>query len=347
MFKLLTISVSMSDLESKSLNQLLQVPSVNPVADDEKRPLWSVVIPTFNRTEYLKQALECVLAQDLGPDKMHIEVIDNCSTESDPETLIKKISQQRISFYRQPKDIGLVGNLTACIQRSRGHLVHILHDDDLVTPGFYMQMQEAFKKEPSIGAAFCRTRFVTAMGRSIKQRKTPGILENWLERIAVENLIQPPSMVVRRSVYEKLGGFNPNLVHACDWEMWTRIAAHYPVWYEPQVLGCSRMHSLSESAGFIRSAENIMDERRAIEIIYAYLPSSKAERLYKKVNSNCTLWNIIGASRIFASGNSTAAWTQVQEALRGQVPSVKVMGMLAALPLRSVGVYLKNMIDYS
>ena len=341
----------MSDPKSNSLNPLIQGPSISSVTEDEKRPLWSVMIPTFNRSEYLEEALKCILVQDPGPDKMHIEVIDNYSTESDPESLIKKIGQQRISFYRQPKNIGLVGNLTACIQRSRGHLVHILHDDDLVTPGFYTQMQEAFKKEPSIGAAFCRTRFITAMGRSIKlfkrQRKTSGILENWLERSAVENLIQPPSMVVRRSAYEKLGGFNPNLVHACDWEMWTRIAAHYPVWYEPQVLACSRMHSLSESAGFIRSAENIRDERRAIEIICAYLPSSKAKKLYKKVNSNCTLWNIAGASRIFASGNSAAACTQVREALRGQLPSVKAMGMLAALPLRSVGVYLKNMLNYS
>lgn len=341
----------MSDLRSNSLNQLIQVPSISSVAVDEKRPLWSVMIPTFNRTEYLEQALECVLAQDLGPDKMHIEVIDNCSTKSDPEALIKKVGQQRISFYRQPENIGLVRNLTTCIQRSRGHLVHILHDDDLVAPGFYNQMQEAFEKEPSIGAAFCQTRFVTAKGRSIKlfkkQRKTPGILKNWLERIAVENLIQPPSIVVKRSVYENLGGFNPNLVHACDWEMWTRIAAHYPVWYEPQALGCSRMHSFSESADFIRSAENIIDERRAIDIIYAHLPSSKAARLYKQVNLNCTLWNITGASRIFASGNSAAAFTQVREALRGQLPSLRVMGVLAALPVRSAGIYLKHMLDYS
>ena len=39
-----------------------------------------------------------------------------------------------------------------------------------------------------------------------------------------------PSIVVRRSVYERLGSFDRRLVCAEDWEMWVRIAAHYPIW---------------------------------------------------------------------------------------------------------------------
>ncbi len=49
-------------------------------------------------------------------------------------------------------------------------------------------------------------------------------------------------MVVRRDVYEKLGGFDTNFKTAGeDWEMWVRIAAHYPVWYEPAPLACYRL----------------------------------------------------------------------------------------------------------
>jgi glycosyltransferase involved in cell wall biosynthesis len=339
----------MSETRANSSKQV--IPPIDPVAEDVQRPLWSVMIPTFNRTEYLEQALESILAQDLGPDKMHIEVIDNCSTASDPEALIRKMGQDRISLYRQPENVGLVGNLTTCVQRARGHLVHILHDDDLVAPGFYDQMQEAFEKEPSIGAAFCRALFINAEGQPIKspqrQKSTPCILENWLEHIAVKNLIQPPSIVVRRSVYEELGGFHPQLIHACDWEMWTRIAAHCPVWYEPKILAYSRVHSSSEFSSFIRSGENVMDERRAIEIIHTYLPPSKADKLYKKVSENCSLWNIVGASRMIARGDTTAAFVQLRTALRGQLPSVKVIGFLAWLPIRSLGVYIKNALDFA
>jgi hypothetical protein len=61
------------------------------------------------------------------------------------------------------------------------------------------------------------------------ERKTPGILQNWLEQISVAQLIQTPAIVVRRSVYEQLGGFYSELFHAADWEMWKRISVHYPI----------------------------------------------------------------------------------------------------------------------
>jgi glycosyltransferase involved in cell wall biosynthesis len=339
----------MSGIRANSSSQSIQTPLFGPVAEDVQRPLWSVMIPTYNRTEYLEQTLKCVLAQDLGPDKMHIEVIDNCSTESNPEALIQKIGQDRVSYYRQPENIGLVGNLNTCIQHARGHLVHILHDDDLVAPGFYEQMQEAFEKEPSIGAAFCRTFGVSETGQSIKlfkpQRKTAGILENWIERIAVKNLMQPPSVVVRRSVYEELGGFHPKLMYSCDWEMWTRISAHYPVWYDPKILASTRLHSSSDSSVAIRSGENVTNEREAIAIMYSYLPHSKAEKLYKIVSENCSLWAIMCASRVLAKGDATAALAQIRVALREERPSVKVMGLLVLLPVRSLGFCLKDLLN--
>jgi len=92
-----------------------------------------------------------VLEQDLGPDAMQIEVIDNCSTSADIEAEINNISSHnRVSFYRHNPNNGPVANFTACIQRARGHLVHILHDDDVVLPGFYSRLQQAFENEPTI-----------------------------------------------------------------------------------------------------------------------------------------------------------------------------------------------------
>lgn len=332
-------------------NLFTQVPAISSVREEVRRPLWSVMIPTYNRTEYLEQALMSILAQDLGPEQMQIEVIDNCSTKSNPEALIKRIGRNRVSYYRQPKNVGLVGNLTTCIQRANGHLVHILHDDDLVAPGFYHHIQKAFKKEPSIGAAFCRTLFVNATGQPVKsfksQSSTEGILENWLERIAVKNLIQPPGIVVKRSVYEALGGFHPNLMHSCDWEMWTRIAVHYPFWYEPEILASSRMHSSSESSSAVVSGEKTLDEREAIDIMYQYLPSSKADLLHKQASENCALGTIAWASRMLAKGDVPAAWAQIRAALSGELPSVKVMGLLLFLPFRSIGIFLKNVLDFA
>lgn len=50
--------------------------TILPVADGEPRPLWSVMIPTYNCASYLRETLASVLAQDPGPDLMQIAVVD-------------------------------------------------------------------------------------------------------------------------------------------------------------------------------------------------------------------------------------------------------------------------------
>jgi len=54
------------------------VPAIDPVAPDASRPLWSVMIPTYNCARYLREALGSVLDQDPGPGAMQVEVVDDC-----------------------------------------------------------------------------------------------------------------------------------------------------------------------------------------------------------------------------------------------------------------------------
>ena len=63
---------------------------------------------------------------------------------------------RRVAFYRQPANVGHVRNFNTCIRRARGQLVHLLHGDDAVRPGFYEAMQQPFEAQAEVGAAFCR-----------------------------------------------------------------------------------------------------------------------------------------------------------------------------------------------
>ena len=134
--------------------------TIPPVAGDEPRPLWSVMIPTYHCARYLRTTLEHVLAQDLGPALMQIEVVDDYSTADDPEAVVAEVGQGRIGFFRQPHNVGHIANFTTCLQRSAGQLVHLLHGDDYVLPGFYNRLQSAFAQHPEAGAAFCRQIFM-------------------------------------------------------------------------------------------------------------------------------------------------------------------------------------------
>ena len=83
-------------------------PSVSPIPPvaPGPRPLWSVMIPTYNCAGYLRETLASVLAQDPGPEAMQIEVVDDASTRDDPEAVVREFGGSRVGFFRQPENVG-------------------------------------------------------------------------------------------------------------------------------------------------------------------------------------------------------------------------------------------------
>ena len=67
------------------------IPQIQPILGEGHRPLWSVMIPVYNRVKYLRQALESTLSQGYGQDQMQIEVVDDCSANSEAEAIVKEI----------------------------------------------------------------------------------------------------------------------------------------------------------------------------------------------------------------------------------------------------------------
>jgi glycosyltransferase involved in cell wall biosynthesis len=298
--------------------------TIPKVSEIPGQPLWSVMIPTYNCAGYLRETLNSVLAQDPGPQVMQIEVVDDHSTIDDPEAVVRELAGDRVSFHRQPNNVGYIQNFDTCLARSRGQWVHLLHGDDLLLPGFYQKMQQGFQQHPDLGAAFCRHIFVDELsnwkGFSELEQPQSGILPNWLEQIAVQQRIQAPSIVVRRAVYEQLGGFDRRMT--CwgeDWEMWVRIAAQYPVWYEPQPLALYRQGSTSLTGRSIRSGQNIRDFRQAIGIVRDYLPPERSQQLNHTALRNYANYALDTAASFIKANDRSAAINQIREAFQCKV----------------------------
>jgi glycosyltransferase involved in cell wall biosynthesis len=298
------------------------------------------MIPTYNCANYLQATLTSVLAQDPGRELMQIEVVDDCSTQDDPEAIVRALAGDRVSFYRQPQNVGHIQNFDTCLQRSRGSLIHLLHGDDLVLPGFYRKLQAGFDRHPEIGAAFSRHAFIDELSNwtQLSELEQPhsGILTNWLERIAVRQLIQTPSIVVRREVYERLGGFDRRM--KCwgeDWEMWVRIAAQYPFWYESQPLALYRQRAASLTGNTIRTGENIQDFRQAIDIVREYLPASTAATLNRNALQNYAGYALGTAESFLKVRDRTAAIAQIRAAMACHF-SFSTITMLLKLSLKAL-----------
>jgi glycosyltransferase involved in cell wall biosynthesis len=239
----------------------LPPPHIDPVPVGIERPLWSVMIPTYNCAKYLRQTLESVLAQDPGSDHMQIEVVDDYSTDN-PENVVGDIGLDRIDFHRKPSNEGVTANFNTCIQRSRGYLVHILHGDDYVLPNFYSQMAKAAEECPNTSFIYSRALVIDADG----QMETVSARIKGLEEeshnvgdLFYANHFRAPGVVIRRSFYEKHGGFRQELSHVTDWEMWVRAIALGGGVSINHIYSAYRDHAANETNSLMRSAENLRD----------------------------------------------------------------------------------------
>ncbi len=258
--------------------------TISPIDVHTKRPLVSVVFPVYEPNHFFIDALASVLHQDLGSEDMQIAVVDDASPTSDVVGLVAQaVPQGRVEVYRASENRGLAENWNQCVRVARGQIVHILHQDDWVDAGFYRRLLSGLMSRPSVGMAFCRHAIFedgeNTVRYSHRERWRAGVLPRWLERISERQRIQCASALVRRSVYEQLGGYCSDLCFALDWEMWVRIAAHFPVWYEPRKLAYYRRHAQSETQRLVVDKKADHDVLKAIEIFSEYLPADVRGRL--------------------------------------------------------------------
>ena len=281
-------------------------PDIAPVQDGVHRPLWSVMIPTFNCAKYLQQTLESVLAQDQGSDQMQIEVVDDCSTKDDPKAVVEEVGKGRVAFHRKPKNEGAIPNFNTCIQRSRGHLLHILHGDDYVLPGFYQKLTEEAQLHPDISLVAARIFHVdeesVLFGVSTRLPK----LENgsrFVEDFFYQTPTQFAGTAMKRHFYEKNGGFIPTLVHTADCEMWARATSLAGGLVTREVLACYRMFAANDSGRLARTGENLRDCERLNQLFAERYPEFDCKRGTLRVLDTA----LRQAGRFYESGDPEAA----------------------------------------
>ena len=276
------------------------------------------MIPTYNCLNYLQETLECVLAQAPGPEEMQIMVVDDCSTDGDVEALVKRVGQSRVKYFRQAQNVGSLRNFETCLNQATGEWVHLLHGDDLLMPGFYSEVGHLFRQYPEAGAVFTNTANTVGANKKLHVRpplvSVPGLVKNFLVLNAQKLRLQPPAIVVKRKVYEQLGGFYA-VHYGEDWEMWTRISAHFPVAYSPKCLALYRYRTENSITQLsIANGQNIRDILKVIDIMQAYLPASERAETKRIARREYALY-CVSLARSLVKTNRASALIQAQGAL--------------------------------
>lgn len=258
--------------------------------------------------------------QDLGPEAMQIEVVDDASTDDNIESIVYNIGKGRISYYRHAQNVGSLKNFEMCINRAKGRIIHLLHGDDRVRDGYYTTMNALFKRYPSIGAAFCRYAYINEKNDFIinggQAAPSEGILNGWLYKIAERQRTQCCAVSVKRTTYEKLGSFY-GVNYGEDWEMWARIASYYPVAYTPEVLAEYRRHNNSISSRSFLDGQYMQDLNWVIAAIQEFLPETERLTIKKKSTRFYAHYALRVANRLWETYRSKKlVLVQMREAVR-------------------------------
>ncbi|MEH2365347.1 tetratricopeptide repeat protein [Nostoc sp.] len=296
-------------------------PLIPPVSETEdKRPFWSVVIPAYQRPDYLLESLVSVLAQWSGTEEMEILVIDDASTPPLYQ-LVNAIGRGIVRYYRNPQNLRQQGTWNAGVTNSRGLWIHLLHDDDYVLPGFYTSLKQSLEGCPdSVGAAFTGYENINETGEITFRQQLygtdKGIVSDLLLYVGVANPLNPPAVVIRRATYERLGGYHPELTSTLDWELYKRIATFYDWWYEPEILVHYRVHSQSMRTELSLSGDRVASIRRSIEISESYLPADLCAGITAQSRKHYFISCLADTEVPLKAGHLTGAFHTLEEILK-------------------------------
>jgi glycosyltransferase involved in cell wall biosynthesis len=217
----------------------------------------AVVIPTYNRADYLTQAVESVLAQT-GDLRLQIVLVDDGSTDQTPRVIAEFVER-----YGHPSAKVMVralhqrnqGQAVArnyAISQTTAPLIAFLDDDDVCEPNRLIRQAQALRDDPSIGLVHTSFRYIDEAGRFTDQG--PQRLESKLDGDCVRTLLDEmwvifSSVMARRSVIEQIAAmephglpFDPQWVRAQDYDLVLRIASVSRFCYLREPLLRYRLH---------------------------------------------------------------------------------------------------------
>jgi len=216
---------------------------------NHSKPLVSAIIPTHNRAELLKRAIQSVLDQTW--ENMEIVVVDDASGDDTPHVLQSLTDQHKnLTVIRNNKSKGAPASRNIAIKNAKGDFIAGLDDDDVWRPKRIELLMEEFQEGYSAVTSNDRMDFGE---KEIVWKKKPVItLDDLLYYNQVGNQV-----LTKKEYLQQIGGYDETLQSAQDYDLWIRLAHDFgPIKTAPHTLQVVNMSDERES---ITTSENQID----------------------------------------------------------------------------------------
>ena len=190
-------------------------------------PCFSICVPAHHAERYLPAMLAAVRAQTFTDWEL---ILVEDGTHDRTEELLAQFARegsQSVVFLRHAQNQGLPATRNTGIGRARGSWIVLLDDDDLWTPDHLATLAACAVKYPAAdlihGGSIL---FDSVSGRTLEVRApSPAVTAAYPRSLFLGNYcIQPSSVMLRKSLWTRVGGFDPSFRYAEDREMWMRCA---------------------------------------------------------------------------------------------------------------------------
>lgn len=252
-------------------------------------PKISVVIPAYNQAQYIGQAIQSVLAQTFVD--WEAIIVDDGSTDNTSDCVARYADPRIRSLTHQNQERSRTRNRG--IQVARGELIAFLDADDFWLPRYLEKQVNQMAAYPQAGLSYTWLYDTDAAGTIVEQRGygVAGLhdQEALVKALLFGNRMHIGSVVVRATVFNTVGVFDPEIVHVEDWDMWLRIAIAYPVVTLAEPLACYRRYGVFMPD---RLAKRNADQGviRLVEKAFEQLKSSSLGALKAEVLGRAYWW---------------------------------------------------------
>jgi len=211
-------------------------------------PKITVIIPTYNRAELLKQAVLSVFLQTFSD--WELIIVNDCSQDNTRE-IVKKFNDPRIIYLENKKNRGVSFCCNLGIKKAAGEYVFILNDDDLMVSFALEKLIEKFKKSGlnNLGAVYGWAWYVSKKEKTFKVltfKEKGNIFDKILAKHVFTNLL------IKKEVFNSVGFYNENLASNEDFDFYLRLAQKYDFDFVQDILMIIRAHPKKHLSDFDR-----------------------------------------------------------------------------------------------
>ena len=194
------------------------------MAKNLKRPLVSVIIPTYNRDWVVKEAIDSVLEQDFND--YELIVVDDGSDDNTP-AILKAYGKKIIVLHQPNKGVSAARNHG--LAAASGRLIAFLDSDDLWLPRKLSAQVKFFKDHPDAVVNQTQEHWIrdgVRVNPKKKHHKFSGMI---FEKSLALCLVSPSAVMIQKSLFGTVGVFDEHLPACEDYDLWLRISCRYPV----------------------------------------------------------------------------------------------------------------------